>query len=311
MTPKRAQVIVMANQKGGCGKTTTAVNLAAGFAKEGYSTCLVDIDSQCNCSGTFGIVPEELKQDGRLTIADAFLAKKPASSIEIDFGERFNERLSLVPGHRALDQVEAQLEADLKKTRISEELSPFDEDDLREENRNRLRKSLSSIIHKHDFIIIDTPPRLGFELTSALIASDWYVIPASPSLYDVDGLKRLTETVRKIKQRANPKLNLLSVVLGRFRQNTILHQEVRDKLKGSFPDTLCDAVISESVRYGETTFRKQTIFELESGANQALQFEALAKEILLKLVKLEESPQEEHAPLTPENVVTKEAAANE
>lgn len=315
MTPKRAQTIVMSNQKGGCGKTTTAVNLAAGLARAGYSTCLVDIDSQCNASATLGIVPEELKQEGALTVADAFLAKKPASAIQIPFDERFDGKLTLVPGHRALDQVEAQLEVDLKKSRISEELSPFDEDDLREENRNRLKKSLSSIIHEHDFIVIDTPPRLGFELTSALIAADWYIIPVSPSLYDVDGLKRLTETIRKIKQRANPKIELLAVILGRFRQNTILHGEVREKLKLSFPDTFCDTVINESVRYGETTFRRQTIFELEASETQAEQFEQLTKEILSRAIKLEETPSEqptiEEVTVPREEPVMKEAASNE
>lgn len=283
MAGKRAQVIVLANQKGGCGKSTTAVNLAGGFAKLGYSTCLVDLDSQCNATGTFGINPEELKQEGRFTIADAFLANKPGTQIEITFGKRFDGRLSLLPGHRALDQVQAQLEAELKRRVIADGVSPMEEDDHRSENRQRLKKSLSPLVDRHDFIVIDTPPRLGFELTAALLAADWYLIPVFPSLYDVDGLARLTTTVKKVRQRANPKLELLGVVLGNFKGNTNLHQDVRATLEASFPDSMCKTVINYSVRHGEATFQRKTIFEHAPGHSAANQFEQLTKELLTKI----------------------------
>lgn len=283
MADRRASVIVLANQKGGCGKSTTAVNLAAGFARDGYSTCLVDLDSQCNATGTFSVDPDELRDQGKFTVADAFLANKPGSQIELAFGERFDGKLTLLPGHRALDQVQAQLDADLKRRVIADGISPMEEDDLRSENRLRLKKSLAPLVAARDFIVIDTPPRLGFELTAALLAADWYIIPVFPSKYDVDGLSRLTATVQKVRQRGNAKLRLLAVILGNYKANTVLHQDVRAKLKGTFPEAMCETVINDSVRHGEATFRRQTIYEAAPGQQAANQFGQLTKEILGRL----------------------------
>lgn len=283
MAEQRAEVIVLANQKGGCGKSTTAVNLAAGFAREGFLSTLVDLDSQCNATGTFSIDPDELREGGKYTVADAFLANKPATQIEIAFGDRFDDKLTLMPGHRALDQVQAQLDADLKRRVIADGISPMEEDDLRGENRLRLKKSLSPLLAVRDFIVIDTPPRLGFELTAALLAADWYIIPVFPSKYDVDGLSRLTATVQKVRQRGNSKLRLLAVILGNYKANTVLHQDVRAKLKGTFPEAMCENVINDSVRHGEATFRRQTIYEAAPGQQAANQFAQLTKEILERL----------------------------
>ncbi|MCG3132804.1 MAG: Chromosome-partitioning ATPase Soj [Phycisphaerae bacterium] len=283
MTEPRASVIVLANQKGGCGKSTTAVNLAGGFAREGLSTCLVDLDSQCNATGTFSVDPDELRDQGKFTVADAFLANKPGTQIELAFGDRFEGKLTLLPGHRALDQVQAQLDADLKRRVIADGISPMEEDDLRSENRLRLKKSLAPLVAARDFIVIDTPPRLGFELTAALLAADWYIIPVFPSKYDVDGLSRLTATVQKVRQRGNAKLRLLAVILGNYKANTVLHQDVRAKLKGTFPDAMCETVINDSVRHGEATFRRQTIYEAAPGQQAANQFAQLTREILDRL----------------------------
>lgn len=315
MTDRRAQVIVLANQKGGCGKSTTAVNLAAGLAREGYLVSIVDLDSQCNATGTFSIDPDELRQHGKYTVADAFLANKPASQIEIGFEDRFDGKLSVLPGHRALDQVQAQLDADLKRKVIADGISPMEEDDLRGENRLRLKKSLSTLIPHRDFIIIDTPPRLGFELTAAFLAADWYLIPLFPSKYDVDGLSRLTATVQKVRQRGNPRLRLLGVVLGNFKASTVLHRDVQAKLKATFPEHMCETVITDSVRHGEATFRRQTIFEAAPGQQAATQFEELTREILGRLTAAGEgartAPHQAPEELAEAEPVIAEAAANE
>src|ERR1700686_4214609 len=94
------KIIALANQKGGCGKTTTAVSLAAGFAHQGYSASIIDVDPQCNATDSFGVDRDDLAKAGRYTTADIFLGKKPAAEIEIVFPKRFSGELGLVPGPR-------------------------------------------------------------------------------------------------------------------------------------------------------------------------------------------------------------------
>src|SRR5215475_2681884 len=96
----RTQIIALVNQKGGCGKTTSAVAITSGFAALGYSACLVDTDPQCNATESFGVRSEVLVDEGKFTLADAYLKKRLATDIELDFGERFGGRLTLLPGNR-------------------------------------------------------------------------------------------------------------------------------------------------------------------------------------------------------------------
>src|SRR5512135_3677343 len=111
----RTQILTLANQKGGCGKTTASVSLAAALALEGYAVTLVDADPPCNATDTFGVERDRLAGEGRFTLADAYLAKKAAREIEYGFGDdRFASRLRLMPGHRALGTVPYRLDAQLQ-----------------------------------------------------------------------------------------------------------------------------------------------------------------------------------------------------
>ena len=204
MRLQETEVIALANQKGGCGKTTSAVSLAAGIAQCGYRVCLVDVDSQCNATDSFGINRDELVREGKFTIADAFLVKKPATELLYDFGERFDGLLSLIPGHRGLGSVSARLDAQLQATVSNENYSELDGDDIKNEHRLRLKHSLDSLRGKFDVVILDTPPELGFLMTTSLIAADRYIIPVFPSGYDLKGLETLTRNVDKVQKRLNP-----------------------------------------------------------------------------------------------------------
>lgn len=285
MAEKRAQVIVVVNQKGGCGKTTTAINLAAGLAQEGRRTVLVDLDAQCNTTDAFSVDPDDLQDQGRMTVADALLANKPAAQIEVLFDERLNGNLSLIPGHRALGQVETHLEAQLKSRALADGLSPLQQDDLRSEDRLRLKKSLATLAGVRDFIIIDTPPKLEYEMTAALFAADWYLIPVFPGKYNVDGLAQLTANVQKIRQRGNARLRLLGVVLGQFDARTVLHRDIYQKLLAKFPDHLCQTVIGHTVKHEEATFRRETIYEYVPRDPATTQFANLTKELLERLTR--------------------------
>src|SRR5262252_2288092 len=254
MQLQRTEIIVLANQKGGCGKTTSAVSLAACFAQEGFSVCLVDTDPQCNATDGIGINRDELARVGRYTVADAYLAKKPASEIELGFSDRFESRLTVVPGHRGLGSVSHRLDAQLQATVSNENYSELDADDMKNEYRQRLKNSLDSLRGHRDVVIIDTPPELGFLMTSSLIAADWYIIPVFPSGYDLKGLETLTRTVEKVQARYNPRLRLLGVLVGNYDARPKLDRDVHEMLVREFGEGFVfETAIHRSVKHREAT----------------------------------------------------------
>ena len=286
---KRTHVVVLANQKGGCGKTTTTVSLAAGLANEGYSVCLIDTDPQCNATDTFGISRDDLTKAGRFTVADAYLAKKSAREIELGFAERFNNRLTLVAGHRGLGTVSHRLDAQLQATVTNDNYSELDADDLKNEQRQRLKNSLDSLRGTHDVVLIDTPPELGFLMTSSLIAADWFIIPVFPSGYDLKGLETLTRTVEKVQKRYNPRLQLLGVVIGNFDARTKLDSDVQKILARDFGEQLLfRTTIHRAVKHREATVYGQTIFERAPGEQASEQFLALTREVVDRLSRADE-----------------------
>jgi chromosome partitioning protein len=292
MQLKRTEIVALANQKGGCGKTTTAVSLAAGLAFLGYNTCLVDVDSQCNATDSFGVERDELQREGKFTVADAYLKKKPASEILFDFGERFSGHLTLIPGHRGLGSVSSRLEAELQATVSNENYSELDADDIKNEHRLRLKNSLESLRGHIDVVIIDTPPELGFLMTSSLIAADSYIIPVFPSGYDLKGLETLTRTVDKVQKRFNPKLKLLGVAVGNFDTRAKLDADVLGLLVREFGENLVfPTPINRSVRHREATVYGRTIFEHAPMEPAAEQYVTLSRELISRL----EASQNAHA----------------
>lgn len=278
---RETQVIVFANQKGGCGKTSSTISTAAAFADLGYSACVVDTDPQCNATDNLGIDIDEVQREGKYTLADAYLNKVPAARIAITPADRFSGLISVVPGHRALSSVSARLESEVLQLLADDNNSDLDGEDLRREHRMRLRKAVDSLRGNYDVVLIDTPPNLDFLMTSALIAADWYVVPAFPSGYDLRGLEVLTRTIDKVRKQYNPKLNLAGVLLGNYDKTTSLDKQVHELLKQRFTPALVFATtIGRSVRYREATMMRQTIFEHPEGREQAGQFLALVKEMI-------------------------------
>lgn len=280
----RTQIIALANQKGGCGKTSTAVNLSAALATDGYRTCLVDLDGQCNASSTFGIDPEEYRRSKKLTVLDAYINKRPALQLAHNVGEnRFGGMLSIVPGHPALAALHQQLESGLRMEALAQQLSPEEEDDQRRDHRERLLKSLDSLREDHDFVILDTPPELGFLLSSALRAADWFIIPVFPSEYDLNGLQRLIASAKKIRDRSNPNLRLLCVLVGNYDRSTLLDQQIYQRLQQKFGKNLAKTRIGRGVKMREATSHHLTIFEHAPSSDQAVQFLEFAREVIARL----------------------------
>ncbi len=278
---RETQVIVFANQKGGCGKTSSTVSTAAAFAALGYSACVVDTDPQCNATDNLGIDPDGAIRQGKYTLADAYLNRVPALRIATAPEGRFEGRIAVVPGHRALSSVSPRLENEVLQLLADEHTSDLDAEDLRKEHRMRLRKSVDSLRGEFDVVLIDTPPNLDFLMTSSLIAADWYVVPVFPSGYDLRGLEVLTRTVDKIRRQYNPKLNLAGVLLGNFDRTTSLDKQVHDLLRQRFTSALVFATtIARSVRYREAAMGRITIFEHPEGREQAGQFLQLVREMI-------------------------------
>jgi chromosome partitioning protein len=280
------QTIVFANQKGGCGKTTGSVSVAASLAKLGYKVTLIDVDAQCNATDTFGVDRDELAKQGHFTVADAYLAKKPISEIQFLLPGRFDGNLAIVAGHRGLNGMQARIDAEIQARVAGEQASDLDADDLRNEYRQRLRNSVASLQGKQDFVIIDTPPELGFLLTTALIAADWFVIPVFPSGYDLKGLEGLTKTIEKVTKRYKPRLQLLGVLIGNFDGRAKLDRDIQKMLTGMFgEDRLFPTPIGRSVKHREATVYGLTIFEHAAGEPASQQYEAVAKEIIGRVEK--------------------------
>jgi chromosome partitioning protein len=284
----QTHIIAFTNQKGGCGKTTSTVSLAAACASLGYKVAVVDTDPQCNATDTFGLDRDKLAEEGKFTIADAMLAKRPAKDMEFDFGDRFKGNLFVIPGHKGLGTVSQRLEGQLQSAIADGKYSDLDIDDLKNEHRQRLRKSLESLRGERDLVFIDTPPDLGFLMTTALLAADWFVIPVFPSGYDLKGLEALTRNVQKVQQRFNPRLQLLGVLLGNTDARATLDFDIYAMLVQSFgKGRVFETVINRSVKHREATVYGQTIFEHAAEQPAAEQFLAVGRELIERLKKAE------------------------
>lgn len=277
----KTQIIALVNQKGGCGKTTSAVALSAGFATLGYSACLVDTDPQCNATESFGIRAESIVEEGGYTLADAYLKKRAASAIERGLEERFGGLLKLVPGNRGLSSVPLKLESELQIAIADGERTTLDADEMRTEQRLRLKTSLDTLRGQRDVVVIDTPPSLDFLMVSTLIAADWFIIPVFPSGYDLKGLELLMRTVAKVRERYNPGLRLAGVLLGNYDRTASLDRQIHAMLKKRFgEDVVFGTTIGRSVRMRDATVRGKSIFEMPEAQVQSEQFLTLIHEML-------------------------------
>jgi chromosome partitioning protein len=220
-------------------------------------------------------------EEGKFTLADAYLKKRAAADMELDFGERFDGRLTLLPGNKGLSSVPLKLESELQIAIADGERTTLDADEMRSEQRLRLRRSLDALRGKRDFVIIDTPPSLDFLMISALVAADWFIIPVFPSGYDLKGLELLMRTVSKVKERYNPGLRLAGVLLGNYDRTALLDRDIHQMLKRRFgEEVVFNTTIGRSVRMRDATVRGVTVFELPEAQAQSQQFVTLIQEML-------------------------------
>lgn len=290
MEETTTHVIAQVNHKGGCGKTTTTLNLAAALAEAGKTVCVLDTDEQCNLTTGLGVDIDRHRKSDKHTMLDIYLKKMPAYSptlcvqvVDEQGVPRFNGNLYIVPGHRQLDSTKRRLDAELATNLNRDDASELDEDDHRNEQRLRLKNSIDTLRGRFDVVLIDTPPALDFLTTSTMIAADWLILPVFPSGYDLNGLRKLKEMRRKVTERYNPRLRVLGVLLGNKHNTTNLDQQIYGMLKDSFRNLLFQTCISATVRHRECTIYGKSILEQEPDGNAATEFRSLAREVIARL----------------------------
>ena len=260
--PRMGRIISFANQKGGVGKTTTAVNLAAYIAAAGYRTLLVDSDSQANATSSLGV--DKLREGA--SVYDVLMGEADVDEAIMPI-ERlaFGGCLHLLPSSVELAGAEVELAA------------------LPQGQREyRLKSALEAVRHKYDFLLVDCPPSLSLLTLNALSSADSVIIALQCEYLALEGLMQLTNTISLVLRGLNRNLTILGIVMTMYDSRTNLAAQVVTEVRSHFPREVFSTLIPRSVRLSEAPSYGLTILEYDPNSRGALAYTQLAQEVLAR-----------------------------
>ena len=251
-----ARTIAVANQKGGVGKTTTAVNLGAALAEEGRRVLLIDLDAQGHLTINMGVkAPDEIEK----TIYDLLLDPQVAVGDVVMVNDQMD--LHYIPANVELAGATLQLMNEIGR-------------------EGMLKEKLLAVQRRYDFIVIDCPPNLDLLTINAFVAADEVIIPLQCEYFGMKGMEQLLQTINRVRAKLNPKLKIGGILPTIYKARTLHSQEVLGLVKEHFGDTVYPFAIKDSIRFAESPLAGASILQYASGSDGASGYRALAKAVM-------------------------------
>ena len=248
-----AKIIAFANQKGGVGKTTSAVNVAASLGLLGKKTLLVDLDPQGNATSGVGIAKKSLKG----TIKDVLTGETEIKNVVLPTNYK---NLWIIPTNVSLSGAEFDLYND-------------------EGSEYNLKDAFETISNEYDYIIIDCPPSLGMLTVNAFVASDGILVPMQAEFYAVEGLSQLITTTKRVKKLYNEELNIVGILITMYNKRLLLSMQVMDELQKYYPDKLFNTTISRNVKLSEAPSFGAPVYYHDKRSKGSNEYMNIAKEL--------------------------------